>query len=318
MRLLITKIFLVFALHFTLGAQVNLVPNGNFENYVQCPSGLSELYQALYWENPSLGTPDYLNTCSSAADPLTWAGGQVPKSGAGVAGIICYSKYVSSPNDREYIQIELLDTLNFNQKYIISFFISLGDQSNYSISNIGCYFSNSPINETSTALINLTPQFSNPTNNQLNNKNSWTEVMGTYIASGTEKYIIIGNFDNDSNTDTLNVGGGLIDKSYYFIDDVSVIDSSAIGINEINNNTNITIYPNPSNGNIQVDLSKLNEGGDLQFVVYNTLGIEIKKQQIIANEITSVDLSDLANGTYFYKVFKDGKLYKYDKLVLIK
>ncbi|MBK6835809.1 MAG: T9SS type A sorting domain-containing protein [Bacteroidetes bacterium] len=56
----------------------------------------------------------------------------------------------------------------------------------------------------------------------------------------------------------------------------------------------------------------------MQFIVYNTLGVEIKKQQITANEITNVDLSDLANGTYLYKVLKDGKLYKYDKLVLIK
>jgi hypothetical protein len=42
------------------------------------------------------------------------------------------------------------------------------------------------------------------------------------MANGTENYIVIGNFFNDLDTDTLNMGDETYPGSYYFLDDVSV------------------------------------------------------------------------------------------------
>ncbi|MBK6835808.1 MAG: hypothetical protein IPG89_16650 [Bacteroidetes bacterium] len=89
------------------------------------------------------------------------------------------------------------------------------------------------------------------------NKTNWEKIEGYYTANGGESYLTIGNFFDSNNTSYTFIGNGPYACAYYYIDDVSLIDSSSIGINEINNNSNITIYPNPSNGNIQIDLSKL-------------------------------------------------------------
>jgi hypothetical protein len=314
-------IFIIFLIHFKLCAQVNLVTNGDFENITQCPDFYSQIQYALGWSSPSLGTPDLLCACNGSLNSTNSVFGyQTPRSGnnCAAATYIDLNTPPATVNFREYIQNHLTNTLSFGHTYTVSFYISLADNLKYSTSRIGCYFSNQTVSDNTNYLLNVTPQINNPIGNFISDKINWVKIEANYVATGNENYLIIGNFFDDQNTDSLNSFSGSVNGASYFIDDVSVIDSSSIGINEINNKTNITIYPNPSNGSIQIDLSKLNGNGDLQFVVYNTLGVEIKKQQITANEIANVDLSDLVNCTYFYKVFKDGKLCKYDKLVLIK
>lgn len=52
------------------------------------------------------------------------------------------------------------------------------------------------------------------------------QVSGTYVASGGEKYITIGNFNNDANTDTVKTDTSLSSGNicYYYIDDVTVAE----------------------------------------------------------------------------------------------
>ena len=43
----------------------NLVHNGGFEDYVDCPIKMSNLNRDTeYWNAPTLGTTDYFNECS--------------------------------------------------------------------------------------------------------------------------------------------------------------------------------------------------------------------------------------------------------------
>src|SRR3972149_1459638 len=53
---------------------------------------------------------------------------------------------------------------------------------------------------------------------------NWTLISGEYIAVGGEKYLTIGNFRNDANTqrDTINPNAPWWNSAYYYIDDVSV------------------------------------------------------------------------------------------------
>ena len=71
----------------------------------------------------------------------------------------------------------------------------------------------------------LTPQITN-TLGIINDTLNWIEIKGTFVANGTEKYLIIGNFKTDVATsitsNTTGLGGGI--WSEYMIDDVSVID----------------------------------------------------------------------------------------------
>src|SRR5947207_14609609 len=84
-----------------LWAQVNLIPNGDFEYYSDCPGYENELYnlnKAVPWFNPTLNTPDYFNACdslipsyASSGVPDNFEGSQYPHSGFGYAGISVHS-----------------------------------------------------------------------------------------------------------------------------------------------------------------------------------------------------------------------------------
>jgi hypothetical protein len=85
----------------------------------------------------------------------------------------------------------------------------------------------------------------------------WTEIQGCFTANGGEQYITIGNFTSNFNTDTLNTNStnlvsGREGVSYYYIDDVTLIDQSTVGINELDEENNFEIYPNPTNSILNI------------------------------------------------------------------
>jgi hypothetical protein len=75
-----------------------------------------------------------------------------------------------------------------------------------------------------------------------------------------------------------------------FLDDVSI--DNVTYVNQVSKN-NISVYPNPSNG-----LVTINGVEKASVNVYNTLGALVMS----ANNVNSIDMSALANGTYMVKV----------------
>src|SRR3990172_5781652 len=58
---------------------------------------------------------------------------------------------------------------------------------------------------------------------------NWVLVSGEFVATGAEKFMTIGNFYNDLNTNTQNVNPSATQNySYYYIDDVSVMRSPTV------------------------------------------------------------------------------------------
>lgn len=94
----------------------------------------------------------------------------------------------------------------------------------YAVNNIGLSFKPS---FTDTSLntghaLNYVADIIKFTNPILDDTINWVNINGIYKANGTENYIVIGNFFNDEDTDTLNMGNDTYPASYYFLDDVSV------------------------------------------------------------------------------------------------
>jgi hypothetical protein len=204
---------------------VNLVPNPSFESYVSCPTGYSQFYQTVSWNEPNAGTSDLFNACSpggfpSVNVPANTSGYQNALTGVGYAGIIPYS---AAPDYREYVQAQLSSPLVNGNTYLVSFWVSLGDTSSIAIDRLGAHFpvgQIGPLGSNTTLLV--TPQVESPANVFLTNSTGWTQISGTFVAAGGESHIVIGSFRDDASTNTVPGPSNWPGGSYYYIDDVSV------------------------------------------------------------------------------------------------
>lgn len=206
----------------------NLVPNGDFESYSNCPTGISQIDVAVPWFQPTLGTPEYFNACapssSGVSTPVNEFGTMIPHSGKGYAGIAVFGAddAPNSNSSREYLEVSLNSPLQANVTYGVSFYVSVAGISQYAIDSIGAYFSSAPEKAPIIGVLNVVPQVQNPSGNFLSSFGSWMLVSGTYTAVGGENYITIGNFLDDAVTLAVPLGFGAQPVSYYYIDDVSV------------------------------------------------------------------------------------------------
>ncbi|HTA63484.1 MAG TPA: gliding motility-associated C-terminal domain-containing protein [Bacteroidia bacterium] len=243
-------LFIATCFLFCFTKAQNLVPNGSFENIQNFPPpcalvGNETITNAVGWINPNNETPSLLNeldtikcntdTCPFLGVPSNFGGWQYARSGKGYADIavINYGTTGAGLNNREYVQIKLIDSLRKNKTYCASLYVSLLDAyATYASSRVGCYFSQNAVSNHIQNLISVSPQVENPYGNILTNYTGWTAVQGTFTATGGENYITIGNFYDDANTDVVfspNTGSGwcCAPNNYisgYYLDDVSLIE----------------------------------------------------------------------------------------------
>jgi len=324
MKFPLTIIFLLITPF--LFAQVNLVPNPSFEQFDTCPNYFVQFdnYVKL-WFNPSMGNPDYYNSCSSFMNvPSNYMGFQSAKSGVGYAGLYFYYPL----NYREYIEIQLLDSLTSGTKYYISFWAALCDSCNISTDRLSLAISNDSLLNDTTVLLYFTPQINNPIGNYIIDRTNWVKISGTYVAYGGERFLSIGNFNTDSNTNIFSVTGGgttdpVYDAAYYYIDDVCVsIDSltcyEPVAILENNSKSNsINIFPNPATNELNLDCALTDKS---YFELFDMLGAKRKVVTLdIGSQTKRIDLTGIDSGLYFYSVVDwKGNRIKTGKLVVIK
>ena len=93
---------------------------------------------------------------------------------------------------------------------------------------------------------------------------------------------------------------------------VMVTVSPCTGINEAFANS-ISVYPNPNNGVLNVNLtSTLAQNSSLE--VYDAIGKLVVKQAL-TSELNTLNISHLDNGIYTFKVINNSTLIKIGKLV---
>jgi hypothetical protein len=221
-------IFILSLNSYSVRAQ-NFVPNSSFENITNCPSGYNYLPYALPWTG--LYTPDLYAPCASFGSnvnaPYSYFGYQKAQNGTNYAGVHIFD---SPASWREWMQVELLDTLKANKLYYISFYVSLSNLSDYTISNIGILFSDSTITHLMSGGGASQPFFTYYLDN-IHNQNgiisdtlNWIRIEGTYMPNTDKLYMLIGNFDSIVDSVRTNYSNGSDNTAYYYIDNINIYD----------------------------------------------------------------------------------------------
>jgi len=216
---------IIFLLLFCCEAktQTNLVPNPGFEFYTQCPFDQVQTSFAYPWYDPTNFTSDYFNACAIGTDvgiPNNGFGYQVPHQGNGYCG---FGALGTCPDwCAEYIAVPLLQPLQAGKRYCVSFWLSLADTVCVANNMIGAYFDNDSITNFGALILNVVPQIK--FTQIITDKINWVKMQSSFTAAGGEKYMAISTFDT-TGVDTTILCDNFISYSYYYIDDVSVIES---------------------------------------------------------------------------------------------
>ncbi len=246
-------LYIILFLNFTIQAvfsQQNLVPNGSFEEYYDCPFapdaiGWDMLEECVGWYKPNSATSDYYNACaphsSGVSVPSNWYGYQHAYEGAAYIGLAIFE--VGVEQGSEYAQCKLNSPLKSCYVYKISYRISLSDYSPRISPTLGLRLDKIPIKNTGAFAF---WGFELPAHVQseatITDTSSWTLVQGTYIASGGEQYLTIGRFIDTTSYDNYNPPFGINNcdscmfpsiSCQYYIDSVNVIEIGPVNQSEI-------------------------------------------------------------------------------------
>ncbi len=241
---LILAIILAVLFPLAASAQLNHVLNGSFEQHRKCPDNFDQVKYANYWNGidtswvtdsimstipPCL--PEYENTCGVPGFrlPSTPWFYQYPHTGNALIQSVIYYNYGYAGLDQyNYLQGRLNNHLTAGKSYCVTFFVNRAHATGYSINKIGAYLDDGSIDTTRHCGLpqtQYTPQVLDTS--IISDTLSWTRIQGSFIASGTERFITIGDFFDTGNVVKATTGSGT-DFGLYLIDDVSVIASDAI------------------------------------------------------------------------------------------
>ena len=235
----------------------------------------------------------------------------MPYSGEGYLGLYTYWTYAIQ---REYKSVELTEPLVAGVGYHAKFHVSRMDSCWFATRNIGMLLSVAIPEASLSHLLSVEPQVSYDGNDFLIDKDGWMTVEGSFIANGGERYLTLGNFDDDANTDTLFVPGGGVppahsevfwSSSYYYVDGVSLVPDSVLGLAEVDEVVagELSPRPNPNNGTFSIDLPDLN-GALTEMRLFDVSGKLVGSRRLYAGVNTL--RFNTAPGLYLYGITVNG------------
>jgi hypothetical protein len=318
-----TLTFISVALLISLGYNQNLVFNPSFEDSVANPDWGSDVSNMAGWfatrESPDLFSPYCFSPLCHV--PSNFVGYQQAYDGISYVGLATYS--ASPPEYRELMETELTTDLVIGQKYFFSMFISRSDSCpslmgiGPASNNIGARFS------VNTHYMGAPPAINNIAHVYCDticyNMTNWNRIWGSFVADSAYRYLTLGNFFDDSNTDTADGGDGAMPYAYYFIDMVCVSTDSLeclqepkqpVSIEQPNIIDEIVVYPNPFVENIYF---KPNNSLPFEVIIYDCNLRELLRRSFDTEGM--ITLSEYSKGVYFYEIKYHHETAKFGKLI---
>ncbi|CAN5362764.1 hypothetical protein BH09BAC5_BH09BAC5_26850 [soil metagenome] len=142
----------------------------------------------------------------------------------------------------------------------------------------------------------------------------WNPIH-TGIPSPTSAFIVHGIYAVEKYGNDIYLGG-MFYQGWNEPGDCIIYTNQSVGIGELSNNFNAELFPNPSNGNFQVN-GNFPANSEIHF--YDLLGNEIHLavRPQIDNQRINLQLN-LPDGLYFYKIFSNNKTIASGKFVISK
>lgn len=297
----------------------NLVPNGSFEEYSDCPEiwnmGSGQFEKCDHWWYPSLssvGTPDYYNVCNNTIGgpneglvgvPNNFWGYQEAFHGDAYIGLGLFDYNVGNDviQGTEYASTKLVQNLESCTMYRFSCYISLANLSSHASNNFGVLFSPDSVFIGNFSYgYDLQPQFS--VVQVVSDTSTWVYLEFDFLANGGEKFMTIGGFNDFYQFETEFNDSSIISMynahvAYYYVDSVSLLELYKVDmcIPEIPN----VFTPNNDFTNDQYTI----EGLDItEMVIFNRWGnviVTLTEGQPIWDGTSKGE--PCSEGSYFYR-----------------
>jgi hypothetical protein len=319
----ISKLFVVCLLLFKNNVtSQNIIQNCSFELTTNLNCSTGPILNVNNWS--VIASPDYFiaacNSIGNSGMPNNKFGSCYPKNGIAYVGI---GTIMYPYETKEYLIQHLSNPLVAGKTYYTSFFLSKSDRTRIATEKIGAYFSlTQPTVPSGTVCLIASPQVENQSG-YLTDTIGWAEISGYFTAQGGEEYMTIGNFNSNANTDTLHTGTtnpffSDAGTAYYYIDSVSLYDSLTYmtGTKQYENNIKLNVYPNPNDGNFNLEYSIKKEA---EFVITDIAG-QIVNQYTLFPTQNNLPIKEekLNSGIYFYYVRQEKCILRQNKIVIIK
>jgi hypothetical protein len=257
-----------------------------------------------------------------------------PHSDSSCIGLSVYSKGVvgNGHNVRMIVQGRLSAPLITNHQYKFSVWVQLFDTiypwfgdigKIYAVNSFSAYFSQQkimPAGASSNYLLNInnyTPQVQ--IWQMVTDTQHWVLLQDTFIAAGGEQYISIGNFkpDNQIQTQLVDSIRNLAAFSYYFFDDVSLVDITPNGVESVERSNGINLYPNPADKEISIAYNDIPTNSKIQIINY--LGIVVADYEINNTKSKqTISVENFAAGLYFCNIISTNGVIKQSKFTVTK
>lgn len=252
--------------------QNNLVPNGSFEaTEKKVKTGEGDISLATPWISPSIENQADIYSSGNKKGygiPANDRGYMAVDEGMNYAGFRAFSYRDKLP--RTYLQVKLTKALIAGKKYCINYNIVLSKTSKYGSNSIGMNINMKKPKEKDLEAYSLKPQIQQAANKVFDDRHTWQTVCGVYTATGSERYITIGNFvataDMTAKQDFLKLKKLKefpqlqVEEAYYYVDDVKVInleevDVCACNSNDAGGNQMKVVYSSSTSDGMDLDIA---------------------------------------------------------------
>jgi len=124
----------------------------------------------------------------------------------------------------------LLDSLRQGKCYYAEYYVNLANTERLACNNQSMLFTNNPVYVDTVAtpygVLPANPQIQHP--QIITDTLNWVKVSGVFTAQGEEKFLTLGNFKNNAQTQTQPIQPTGYNGAAYYIEDVSVIPLDSI------------------------------------------------------------------------------------------